>query len=60
MKISEMIEKLQNIQNEFGDVEVLVTDGYQGLLYSGAYDITTFVEKGTLCADIGIGGCLDE
>ena len=60
MKISEMIEKLQNIQNEFGDVEVLVTDGYQGIFYSGEYEIKAFTDNGIVSVDIGIGGCLDE
>ena len=36
--------------------EVLITDGYAGLCYSGDYEIKQFEN----CVDIGIGSCEDN
>lgn len=60
MKLSEMILLLNDKLNELGDVEVLVTDGHNAACYRGNYEIIEWTEDdGTLCVDIGIGGCLE-
>lgn len=56
MRINEMIERLTALRDELGDVEVLVTDGFDARCYSGSYDIVEW--KGIV--DIGIGGCMEE
>lgn len=60
MKLSEMIAKLQELEAEVGDAEVLITDGHNAACYRGDYEIVTWREDdGTLAVDIGIGGCLE-
>jgi hypothetical protein len=60
MKLSEMITKLTALQDQYGDVEVLITDGYYCMCYRGNYHIGTYRDKSTTYVDIGIGGCLTE
>jgi hypothetical protein len=61
MKISEMIAQLNVLRDELGDVEVLVTDGYNAACYRGSYDIVKWIEDdGSVVVDIGIGGCMEE
>lgn len=61
MLISELIQKLQEIKNTSGDLEVLVSDGYVNTLYRGEYDVMLYIgEDGTKYADIGVGGCMEE
>lgn len=61
MKISELIAKLQAKQDKLGDVEVLITDGFQANCYRGDYEIIEWSDDdGKMCVDIGIGGCLEE
>jgi hypothetical protein len=61
MKISEMILRLQALEAENGNIEVLVTDGFQARCYRGEYIIEPFVsEIGERFIDIGIGGCEEE
>lgn len=57
MKITEMIAALQKLQDKHGDMEVLVTDGFDARCYRGNYEIVAWDEDGVMCADIGIGGC---
>lgn len=59
MKISEMIRQLEKYQAELGDVEVLVTDGFNAECYRGNYEIVKWWEDDLdqWCVDIGIGGC---
>lgn len=58
MKISEMIAQLEKFQRELGDVEVLVTDGFNAECYRGNYEIVKWHDDdGQWCVDIGIGGC---
>lgn len=57
--VSEMIAKLQSLYAEVGDVEVLITDGYQCQGYRGSYDIQKWTENGENFVDIGIGGCME-
>lgn len=58
MKISEMIAKLQAKQDKLGDVEVLITDGFECNCYRGDYEIIEWQEDdGSMTVDIGIGGC---
>lgn len=57
MKISDVVAALEKIQREHGDVEVLVTDGFDARCYRGEYEIRAWDEDGVMCADIGIGGC---
>lgn len=61
MKISEMIEYLQVLQSQIGDQEVLITDGFNARCYRGDYSIVKYTDiDGTVYADIGIGGCLED
>lgn len=58
MRVSEMIARLERYQAELGDVEVLVTDGFNAECYRGNYEIIKWQEDdGTMTVDIGIGGC---
>ena len=64
MMLSEMIEKLQKIESEVGDVEVAITDGYDQVSYQANgendYLIEKFEWRGKTYVDIGIGGCKFE
>jgi hypothetical protein len=58
MKLNELIDHLKELQSEYGDVEVLITDGYKAECYSGDYEISPWKnDDGTMAVDIGIGGC---
>lgn len=58
MIVSEMIAKLQKLQDEIGDATVLVTDGFDALCYRGEYEIVKWQDDdGQMVVDIGIGGC---
>jgi hypothetical protein len=59
MLISEMIEQLTALQNKLGDVEVLITDGYESRGYRGDFQIKEWYDfegTGQMTVDIGIGG----
>ena len=61
MKISELIAALEARMAQDGDVEVLVTDGYNAFCYRGEYSVARFVcDGGEIVADIGIGGCIEK
>ena len=61
MKVSTMISELQHMKDELGDVEVLISDGWRGYMYSGNYRIVRWDNAdGQPLVDIGIGGCLEE
>ena len=62
MRITEMIARLERYQAELGDVEVLITDGFNSECYRGDYAIEPWWEDdlGQWCVDIGIGGCREE
>ena len=58
MKVAELIEKLNKIPQ---DMEVKVTDGFQGFFYEGDFEIKVFEDiDSTFFVDIGIGGSLVE
>lgn len=58
MKINELIAKLQAIHDNHGDVEVLITDGFNSRCYRGDYAVESWVDDdGKMTVDIGIGGC---
>ena len=58
MRVSELIAHLERYQAELGDVEVLITDGFNAECYRGDYDIEPWQDDdGKWCIDIGIGGC---
>jgi hypothetical protein len=58
MLISEIISKLQKLQSEIGDTQVLVTDGFDAVCYRGDYEIAKWQDDdGRMVVDIGIGGC---
>ena len=58
MRVNQMIARLQQLQDEVGDVDVLITDGFQARCYRGKYDIAAWKEdSGEITIDIGIGGC---
>ena len=60
MKTSELIAKLSKIMAESGDLEVLVTDGFNAQCYRGNYEVVKWQEDdGQWCVDIGIGGCAE-
>ena len=57
MKASELIQQLQAHIDTVGDLEVLITDGWQAVGYSGNYLVEHFIDVcGTEYIDIGIGG----
>lgn len=61
MKISQMIQELQSLNDRYGDLELLVTDGYEAICYRGDYAVALWKDlDGTAYADIGIGGCREE
>lgn len=61
MKVSTMISELQYLKDKLGDVEVLISDGFRGYMYSGNYKITRWDNSdGTPFVDIGIGHCLED
>ena len=61
MRVSEMISRLEQYQAELGDVEVLITDGYNSECYRGNYAIEPWQDDDSQwCIDIGIGGCKEE
>lgn len=56
MKVSQLIEKLQRVQSEVGDLEVKITDGFDGVCYSGDFYVGDFEFDDDEFIDIGIGG----
>lgn len=62
MQISTLIEQLRTIQNQHGDLEVLITDGFEARCYRCEYAVQLWdpCDGTPLCADIGIGGCLED
>jgi len=50
MKVKEMIEKLKKYP---ANAEVIISDGYKLMFWSGDFVITKFENK----VDIGVGGC---
>ena len=56
MLVKELIEELSQYNPE---LEVLVTDGYDGNFYRGEYSITLFKDDCEY-VDIGVGGCREE
>ena len=61
MRVKEMIQQLNKLYRELGDVEVLITDGHDCLGYRGTdeadFEIVKWEEDGVTYVDIGIGGC---
>ena len=54
MQVSDLIALLSAFPD---DLEVTVTDGYQGKTYSGAFEVKLFNEgNGKFAVDIGVGG----
>ena len=61
MKTLELVEQLLKIYKQHGDVEVLMTDGYNVQCYRGDYQVQAWQDdNGIWTADIGIGGCNEE
>jgi hypothetical protein len=61
MKVSTLISDLQQMQAEVGDVEVIISDNYQGTWYHGNYRIITGNNSyGDTFIDIGIEGHLSD
>lgn len=55
MRVSELMAILSKVDQ---NLEVTITDGYDGVFYSGDYDVVAYTEEdGTTVLDIGIGGC---
>jgi hypothetical protein len=54
-----MIAKLNELQHMVGDVELLITDGFNCNCYQGDYEVTAFFDGGETFVDSGVGG-LDE
>jgi len=54
MNVKELVTILQQFPD---DLEVTITDGHNGTLYSGTFEIKLFNEgEGKFAVDIGIGG----
>ena len=63
MKLNELILQLQQLQNEAKelDPEVLITDECNSMGYIGDYKVSLYVyEHNEICADVGVGGNLEE
>ena len=63
MRVTELIEKLTAMKRQLGDVEVLITDGFDCRGYRGDFLVQEwhdFEGTGEMTVDIGIGGCLEE
>jgi len=52
MKVDDMLKQLYLLRERMGNVDVMVTDGYQARCYDGEYEIKEFEGR----IDIGIGG----
>lgn len=60
MKINEFISQLENFRDAYGNLEVLITDGYEARCYKGQYEFTLHQNNDNQkCLDIGIGGLLE-
>lgn len=58
MKVSKMIEGLQGLKEQVGDVDVIITDGYEFRFYRGEFVLSIFEQPGeSKTIDIGVGGC---
>jgi hypothetical protein len=61
MKISELVSELEAIAAQHGDVEVLISDGFDFHFYRGAFVVNAWKDdNGEYCADIGVGGCAED
>ena len=68
MKISELVNKLNIIRMSSGDLEILVTDGYEHHCYRGQLEKNDFNDylisvvefDDQKFVDIGIGGCSED
>ena len=56
MLVKELIKELSKYDPE---LEVLITDGYDGNCYRGKYSVTLFKDDCEY-VDIGVGGCREE
>ena len=57
MRVSELIQKLQVLKDELGDLEVLITDGWDAVGYRGNFLIQHYIDiDQTNYIDIGVGG----
>ena len=57
MRVSELIQKLQVLKDELGDLEVLITDGWNAVGYRGNFLIQHYIDiDQTNYIDIGVGG----
>lgn len=56
MTVQQMINKLQEFPS---DLEVSITDGFEGVVYEGPFEIKIFEDYSceTIVVDIGVGGC---
>ena len=60
MKVSEIIAALTQQLNQYGDCEVLITDGYQAACYRGNFALQSWTDDAfKMYIDIGIGDCLE-
>jgi len=59
MLVDEMITRLVELRDQMGNVEVLITDGYDARGYRGTFSINEFSHCGSFI-DIGIGGCEED
>lgn len=59
MLVDEMITRLAELRDQMGNVEVLITDGYDARGYRGGFVINDFNHCGKFI-DIGIGGCEED
>lgn len=60
MKLNEFISQLENFRNAYGNLEILITDGYEAKCYKGQYEFTLYQDTNNQwCLDIGIGGLLE-
>lgn len=60
MQIKTLLEQLNRLYVEHGDVEVCVVDGYRNSIYRGDFLVESYRETaGQIVVDIAVGG-LDE
>ena len=59
MLVDDMIAQLSELRDRMGNVEVLITDGYDARGYRGGFVINDFNDCGKFI-DIGIGGCGED
>ena len=56
MKVKQLIKELKELERQYGNIDVSITDGYESSIYEGAFSVNYYQYQGFQCIDIGVGG----